>query len=301
MTNEDFSPRLELALKALSISRGRLAAELGVDKSVVSRWLTGANAPSGHNLAALTALISARRAGFTMLDWDGDLTQLAEKLGVAGSPAEGAAASMGRLTEWLPPRVLQEGLATTAVRGEAYDGFWRTTRLSNEFPGRFVHDRALLRRIENGLIHFQLGVVDMRFVGWACPIQTQLFGFGVDERTGVFIFLILNAVLRHRADVMDGLSLTCLRNAGGTPVAAAFLAERTGLLSGDVDADDARYEASISPNPLAQEGSVSEAVRDHLFKDVGPAAWASGGDALLMMPFAQSLARGPIATSPLPS
>ena len=36
--SEPFSARLALALKALSLSRGRLAADLAVDKSVVSRW-----------------------------------------------------------------------------------------------------------------------------------------------------------------------------------------------------------------------------------------------------------------------
>ena len=41
MAGGDFPSRLLLALKALSISRGRLAVELAVDKSVISRWLSG--------------------------------------------------------------------------------------------------------------------------------------------------------------------------------------------------------------------------------------------------------------------
>lgn len=71
MIDGHFPAKLELALKACSMSRGRLAAELGVDKSVVSRWLNGANAPSGHNLSSLTAVVAARFEGFTMLDWEG--------------------------------------------------------------------------------------------------------------------------------------------------------------------------------------------------------------------------------------
>jgi len=294
MANDDFPPKLELALKALSISRGRLAARLGVDKSVVSRWLKGANSPTGHNLSNLTALISERCSGFTMLDWESDLAHLAAKLGVAETSADGEPAA------WLPARVLREAVATTAVRGEAYEGFWRTTRISNEFPGRFVHDRILIRKAGSGLLSFRLGVIDMRFEGWACLNQTQVFAFGVDEPTGVFIFVILNAVLRHRADVMDGLSLTLLRNAGGTPVAGAVLMERTGLLTGDEEADDARYEASITANPLAAEGSIPEAVRAHLFRDLGPSTLAAGGDALLMMSFARSWSRGPDPKIPFP-
>lgn len=111
----------------------------------------------------------------------------------------------------------------------------------------------------------------------------------------MFIFTIFNAVLRHRAEVMDGLTLTLTRNAGGAPVAGAALIERTGELTGDRDADEARYEASISQNPLAPEGSIPDAVRAHLFRDVGPSALARGGDALLMMAFAQSMSRGPLS------
>lgn len=299
MSRNDFPLRLELALKALSISRGRLAAELGVDKSVVSRWIKGVNGPTGHNLSNLTALVAERRPGFTMLDWEIALPRLAEKLGVDEAVPEGRRAPCG-LADWLPERVLDEAMATTAARGDAYAGFWRTTRPAIEPPGSFIHDRVMIRRGVGGLLTFRLGVVDMRFEGWACPNQTQLVGAGVDEETGVFIFIILNAVLRNRADVMDGLGITCQRTAGGTPVASAVLMERTGFLSDDPDADDARYEASCRRDPTAPEGSIPEAIRNHLFRDVGPAALAAGGDALLRMSFAGSMSRGPLPGVALP-
>lgn len=55
-----FSDKFTLALKALSLSRGRLAADLGVDKSVVGRWATGVMTPSAHNMSRLTALIAGQ-------------------------------------------------------------------------------------------------------------------------------------------------------------------------------------------------------------------------------------------------
>ena len=299
MGSEDFPLRLELALKALSISRGRLAALLGVDKSVVSRWIKGVNGPTEHNLSNLTAIIAERRPGFTMLDWESALPRLAEKLGVEEPAAEARRPPPG-LADWLPARVLDEAMATAAARGDAYTGFWRTTRPAIDPPGGFIHDRVLIRRGVGGLLTFRLGVVDLRFEGWACPNQTQLVGAGVDEETGMFIFIILNAVLRNRADVMDGLGITCQRTAGGTPVASAVLMERTGFLSDDADADDARYEASLGGDPMAPAGSVPEAVRKHLFRDVGPTAMAAGGEALLRMPFAQSMSRGPLPGVPFP-
>ena len=41
MSSSPLAPKLEFVLKALSMSRGRLAAQLGVDKSAVGRWVTG--------------------------------------------------------------------------------------------------------------------------------------------------------------------------------------------------------------------------------------------------------------------
>ena len=73
----DFAPKLNFVLKALSMSRARLASELGVDKSAVGRWASGAATPSAHNLAQLTGLVSGKVKGFTSLDWDRDLASLA--------------------------------------------------------------------------------------------------------------------------------------------------------------------------------------------------------------------------------
>ncbi len=291
MGKGEFPSRLLLALKALSLSRGRLAAELAVDKSVVSRWLSGRQAPSGENLANLTNLVAQRRPGFTQLDWEADLDTLAAKLGVASEPAAGG--GFGPLTGWLPEAVLQEAQALTALRGADYEGFWRTTRPAIGLPGRFMHDQVLIRRADNGFLTFRLRVEDMLFEGWTFPTQTQLFSVAADARSGLFIFSIYNAVLRHKAEVLDGISLTIQRLGGGSPVAGANIMERTGDLSGDVEADDARFEELAAANPLAPEGSISAEVSAHIFRDFGPTALSNGGSALLAMPFAGSWSRGP--------
>lgn len=73
-----FAERLDLVLKALSIGRGRLAAEVGVDKSLVTRWLNATHLPSPYNLERITRTIIVHCPGFTMLDWEADLGALAE-------------------------------------------------------------------------------------------------------------------------------------------------------------------------------------------------------------------------------
>ena len=301
MTIDSFPAKLALAMKRLSISRGRLAAEIRVDKSVVARWLNGVNAPSGENLSRLSAAIAARRPGFAELDWESDEIGFALSLG-AGPAMDGAPPSPAPAgpETWVPAAVLEEARLTTEARGAAYEGFWRSTRPAIDQPGRFMHDRILIRRGDHGLLTFRLTVVDMMFEGVAFPSQAQLFALCADPYTGVFIFAILNSVLRHRADVMDGLSLTLQRSGGGTPVAGALILERTGLLSDDPEADDARHAASGGGNPLAPEGSIAEDVVAHLTRDVSPVALAAGGTFMLAMPFGLSKSRGPIPGLALP-
>lgn len=290
MSGGDFPSRLLLALKALSISRGRLAAELAVDKSVVSRWLSGRQAPTGQNLANLTALVAQRRPGFTLLDWEADLEALAARLGVA---AEAPARPWGSLGGWLPESVLHETKTLTDLRGDAYEGFWRTTRPAIGQPGRFVHDACLIRKAENGFLTCRIAVEDMRFEGWTFMTQTQLFTVMSEPRTGMFTFAIFNAVLRHRAEVLDGVSMGLQRVGGGSPAAMGCLMERVGFLTGDPAADDAAFEEAARADPLAPEGSISPEVARRLMPDVGPAALAAGGMAILHMPFATSMSRGP--------
>ena len=290
MSGNDFPSRLLLALKALSISRGRLASELAVDKSVISRWLSGRQAPTGQNLANLTALVASHRPGFTLLDWESDPEALSAKLGVASEGADGA---WGPLAAWFPESVLRETKTLTDLRGDAYEGHWRTTRPAIGQPGRFVHDACLIRRAENGILTTRIAVEDMRFEGWTFMTQTQLFSVLSEPRTGMFTFSIFNAVLRHRADVLDGVSMGLQRVGGGSPAAMGCLMERVGFLSGDTAADDATFEAAAQADPLAPEGSIPPEVAARLMPDVGPTALAAGGMAILHMPFATSLSRGP--------
>lgn len=69
----DFSQKLGLLLKAHNLSRARLAQVVGIDKSVVSRWVSGVQAPTDHNLSLLTQVIATHRPGFCRFDWDLDL------------------------------------------------------------------------------------------------------------------------------------------------------------------------------------------------------------------------------------
>jgi transcriptional regulator with XRE-family HTH domain len=286
-----FAGRLEVVMKALSLSRGRLAADLGVDKSVVARWATGAVTPSEHNLAALTALVAGRRPGFSMLDWDRSPEALVALFGGDAPAANGGPADpLG-----YPPAMIEQARAATQRRGAAYEGFWRTTRPSMLMKHRFFHDRGMIRREANGLLSIQFGGAGLLFTGWMLPAEGQLFVTVYDTVGFTPIFLILNGVPLPKASMLDGLVMGAALNAARSPSAYPIIMERTGDLSGDRDADDAACADLLGQDPLAPEGSVPDHIERYLIRDIGPRAEAAGGDLFLMAPVATSLSRGETA------
>lgn len=288
---EAFSQKLDFVLKALSMSRVQLAAEMGVDKSVAGRWVTGSAQPSSHNLSRLTAVVASRADGFNLLDWARDLEAIAELLGVnAPTPGGSRPASADAA---LPAAILDQIHATSVLRAEAYEGIFRSTRPYVMSPGQFLHDHGLIRRDPTGLLRLTMRTADTVVDGWMLPLQNQLFCIAADVTSGALVFGIFNGVATARADVLDGLSLGSALDAGRTPTATAMIFERVADLTDDLEADDVRFRQLSSGSPLAPEGSISEAIRLHLTRDIGPAQLALGGDLLLRMPVSRSIARGP--------
>ena len=285
------APKLELVLKALSMSRGQLAAELGIDKSAVGRWISGTAVPTAHNLSRLTAIVRARIEGFTNLDWDRDLDGLAAAVGVA--PPGGA---NGGPNGGIRLPLMVESLATTRLRGGAYEGFFQTTRPYAQQPGKFVHDQLMVRPDASGFLHLDMFAGGVSVEGWVMLMQNQLFVSAAELTSGAFVYAIMNGVSTLVAGLIDGIFLFCALDPGRTPTATAAVMERVGDLSGDAEADKARFEAMKTKPSIAPEGSVPEAVRAHLVRDIGPGALNAGGDWLLRMPLSRTMARGIVDT-----
>jgi hypothetical protein len=280
----DFSAKLDLVLKALAISRGRLAQDLGVDKSLVSRWVSGTNAPSGHNLSNLTALIAARHPGFTGLDWDLGLDELIVRF-AGDRPRPEPPGPAG-----LPIRGLGFAREETAGRGDAYDGFWTATRASFSRPGGFIREQVLIRR-RDGLITLRCGGRGFEWSGWLLMLSGQLYGIASDTRFDSMVFYVLNGAPGERADVVDGLIVSCAMDRGGqTPTAGRVVFERAEPLSGDEAADDARFEARKTHPFAVERDELDSGLLEHLLSPaVAPAGF---GDILMRLPWDASLARG---------
>ncbi|MFO1162385.1 MAG: helix-turn-helix domain-containing protein [Reyranellaceae bacterium] len=85
----DFAHKFGLVLKACNLSRGRLARVVGVDKSVVSRWASGVQTPTDHNLTLLTEAVGRHRPGFARTDWELDCRDFADRVGLGDDASEG--------------------------------------------------------------------------------------------------------------------------------------------------------------------------------------------------------------------
>jgi hypothetical protein len=288
-----FHDKLTLVLKALSMSRGRLAAELGVDKSLVGRWASGTVSPSALNLENLTRVIARHVSGFTMLDWDRDLGALAGQLGV-DAPTNGRGfQALEAAPDSLPMPVLPMSRLTTERRGVTYEGFWRTTRPSVMMPGRFFHDHGIIRRANNGLLEFKVGGAGLLFDGWLLLAEGQLFAILFDTVGQTPIFVIWNGVPLPKASFLDGIVMAAALNAARTPSAYPIVMERVGDLVGDREQDDATLADLLARDPLAPEGSISDDLRRHLVRDIGPeAAKAGTGELFLLAPITSTLSRG---------
>ena len=287
---QPFSVKLGFVLKALRISRAQLAAEMGVDKSVVGRWATGSVRPSDHTLAKLTSVVATRVEGFTVLDWERDLERLGNRVGMDTD-------GLFETTRWrsgdgLPLPLMDRILETTERRGDAYEGFFRSTRPYSQMPGRFLHDQMMVRKDGRGLLRFDMACGGVFVEGWVLPLQNQLFIIGAELTSDTLAFGIFNGVKNLRAGVLDGLVLNSALDVSGTPTATAAIFERMDDLSGDPEADDARFAELARLDPVAPEGTVPTKVVAHLARDIGPAQMALGGDWVLRLPLSRSLSRG---------
>jgi hypothetical protein len=292
---QQFSETLELVLKALSMSRGRLAFELAVNKSLVSRWVSGAVTPSSHSLAALTRLIAQKRPGFTMLDWDRDTASLAGLFGVDPAVLVRPAPSQEQVQPngiVFPPEAVEAARRETQRRGAAYEGLWNGTRPASTMPGVLVRERVLIRRKE-GVLHMRWGGPGHDCRGWLLIQMGQLYAMLVDRADYSMAFFVLNGVAAPRVEVLDGLVLANAMDAVQTPSCQPLLLERVADLSGNEAEDDQRYEALKHSSPqILGADDVPAHVRAHLLRDFGPAAHASGGDMTLRLPITRSMSRG---------
>ena len=313
MQGTNFATRLDFALKAVSIGRGRLAAEVAVDKSVVTRWLSGSTRPSPHNLERISRALAVHCPGFAMLDWDRSEVDFAACLGLAplaaastspagpppsvGSPTDaGSLLDTQVLTTMLsmPFGLVEAAEKETVRRSQTYCGRWRMTRLSASGRLVYVVEHVLIRRRGTGLWldHFAGG---HRLSGWLLVLGNMLYGMVADEADDSFGFILLNGVVGPRAERLDGILTSVGSDRNADPFALVLVLERDSELTGTGD-DELWGAASLAELGARDPATLDPTVCAAVASDFGPATIASGGNAILRIPHDRSLSTGVLRT-----
>lgn len=288
-----FAERLVLVTKALALSRGRLAADLGVDKSVVSRWLSGATVPSEHNLARLTAHIAREVPGFTMFDWEGDLGQLKARLGLKTADGRDAAIPPGGTQPAVVPDLahplldlpdfarlpaLGASAHDTAVRGSRYCGLWQAWMPTVGRPDLFHCEHTILWQQGNWLAGHALGVsYRWPLVGFIANGQLLLIMSDASD----FVLRQFNRADQPIIDQVDGLMLAAASLPHQAPTACRVIMLRLlGPEASRAEIDEA-LAARAEERAYATREQLPPGYADALLPDSGPRAEAAGGDRLL--------------------
>jgi adenylate cyclase len=165
----DFAHKLGLVLKACNLSRGRLAQTVGIDKSVVSRWASGGQAPNDHNLALLTEAVGRHRPGFARADWELAAPAFAARLGIDDDPPDGEPGLA------LPQRPSIAVLPFTNMSGDPEQEYF-ADGMVEEITTALSRLRSLFVIARNSSFTYKGKPVNVRQVGRALGVRYVLEG-----------------------------------------------------------------------------------------------------------------------------
>jgi transcriptional regulator with XRE-family HTH domain len=301
LADATFAGRLALVMKSLAISRGQLALRLSIDKSLVSRWLSGATIPNEHNLTRLTLLIAETIPGFTMFDWDGDADALRRRMGLDrdASPPPGASVIVpGVVPDLARPLVdlpdfarlaaFAPALHETTVQGHRYCGLWQAWMPTFGHPERFHCEHTVLWQDGAWLAGFALGVsYRWPLVGFIANNQLLLVMSDAND----FVLRQFNRANEPIIDQVDGLMLAAAPLPHQAPTASRVIMAR--LL--DATASRADLDAALATHAASRCFLTADALPPGmaaaLLPDSGQHAGAIGGDRLLRADPTQALVK----------
>ena len=174
----DFARKLGLVLKACNLSRGRLAQTIGIDKSVVSRWASGVQVPTDHNLSLLTEAIARHTVGFGRPDWDLSPASLAERLGLdppAAVVPEAVAPAWKEPGLALPDRPSIAVLPFQNMSGDPEQGYF-ADGIAEDIIAALSRFRSLFVIARNSSFTYAGRGVDVRQVGRELGVRYVLEG-----------------------------------------------------------------------------------------------------------------------------
>lgn len=256
-TTGRFGERLNLALKTVNLSPVALGAAVGVDKSVVSRWLAGKVRPSGHNLTRIAIEIARHRPGFTTLAFDGPDEAFLQALSlaaplVAPAPAATPAATPADTPASalpVPYDLVNTSRNEVLRRGDEYFGHYDAYYWSFTQPGRLAR-LAVMLRPALGLIEVRYGARGFEFRGWALLLQNRLYVQLAELRHDAMLYMVTNAGQQPRARLISGIILGP-SDGNLMPTASGLVLARAGEIAGRPESDDHAFEMRADVDPFA--------------------------------------------------
>lgn len=281
MGADDLGERLTRVLAVLNLSRGRLAAIVGVDKSVAGRWTRGLMRPSEHNLSLITAVVARERPGFDMTAWDAPADVFEAQL----APRVPAAAE----AEWLPVSAAHS--AREVLRdGDAYPGLYVQLRRRFNAPGDLFAEIVALWR-EGDTIRFCHGGAYWLHRGRGFILQHQLYLVGEDVAMGEGLLIeVLNSVSGGPALATDGVLTSVQGDRLRAPASSPVLLLRLADLADPYAAPDAMRLADLQARAaeIVERGEVAALagpeIVAHVTARVGSERADGETDHLLRMP-----------------
>lgn len=252
-----FGARLKLTLKVISLSPAALASAVGVDKSVVSRWLSGKVVPSGHNLSRVSTEIARYRPGFSTLTFEAPADDFRAAIGLSASTAPQQSTPDPNMLP-IPYQLVDDSRHEVARRGDEYFGHYDLYYWSFTQPGRIVR-MAVMLRPALGLIEARYGAKGFEFRGWALLLLNRLYFQLAELRHEAMLFMVTNAGQQPNAALISGI---ILGPCDGTlqPTASPILLRRVADISGDTPADDTEFERRSSLDPFSRGDTMPVAV-----------------------------------------
>jgi hypothetical protein len=301
----DFAAKLALLAKRLSWSRVKLAQEVRVDRSLVTRWLAGKSRPSDHSFMRLNAAVSRVLTDFTAADWDLPADQFARRLGLTAGAVPRAAQAPSRTT------ISCLRHPGEVASGSPYLGLWAGFYQSLSNRGRPVPCVARFAVDELGL-RFSWSLGNFSGEGPALVTRSNIH-CPVEMRPPCcrLLTFALNAVADTHAAIVDGLLSGVGRD--GAPAAGRILLfhlhdkegaprfESLGAACGRLS-ERAASEAARTGDPFAVVREIAPVEMLRLVcPRVGVAPENDAADHVLRASAKRSLGMGRLALNSLPA
>jgi transcriptional regulator with XRE-family HTH domain len=289
----DFAIKLELVCKKLNWSRAKLAQQVGVDKSLIGRWLGGSSRPTGNSLMRLNEAVGRTLHEFTAAAWDLPPPAFAAGIGLAlppadhgkqpGSPSPAALATTDILKRL---RVFQGTAADLDTLTALYAGFYRLW-FAGFLNNGTVCRRACWIRRDGETLRFDAGGGMVIYSGECAATTERLYLTGENPVFDGLIFLSVGRSRRASSARLSGIFVFYIMSEEGGIAAVPAVMERLASAGTDTAADARTWarlaaEAADFPTEAAARAAVPEKILTALRPVLDPRRKAF--DHILVMP-----------------